>query len=399
MMEIVHDMGHRLTHYISSDAHWWIHLVFHLVVFGVPVALIIILSATGYRVLRRRRFVLAQQAQKPSAKSGTALLQYIFKASWKRQLKLGLLATASLPALYMSLELPKLIINNAIESGHFPVTYLGMEFSQTMALLALCLLFLLAIGLHGWLKYQVNLQSGALAEHMSRRLRLDISKFSFRKPSPKGGELIPVIVQEVEPVAGYAAESIVLPLLQGGTFLTILTFMLVQDLVLGIAATALLPLQIYVIPRFQKKINALSRTRLKEVRVLGEKIGNISNDNQQGARDIYGSYKRLHDLRLSIHKNKFAMKSLNNFISQMTPFFFYTIGGYLVIKGDLTLGALIAVLTAYKDMGAPLKELFRYYQAQADAHVRYSEIKPYISKEINSTDNRLADVTVLSEVG
>ncbi len=141
MMKIVHDMGHRLTHYISSDAHWWVHLVFHLVVFGVPVALIIILSATGYRALRRRRSILAQQAQKPSSKSGTALLQYIFRASWKRQIKLGLLATASLPALYMSFELPKLIINNAIESGHFPVTYLGMEFSQTTALLTLCLLF------------------------------------------------------------------------------------------------------------------------------------------------------------------------------------------------------------------------------------------------------------------
>ena len=316
MMEIVHDMGHRLTHYISSDAHWWVHFVFHLVVFGVPVALIIILSATGYRLLKRRKSVLAWQAQKSFSKNGTPLLQYIFRASWKRQLKLGLLAITSLPALYMSLELPKLIINNAIESGHFPIMYMGIELSQTQTLLALCMLFLLAIGLHGGLKYQVNLQSGALAEHMSRRLRLDISKFSFRKPSPRGGELIPVIVQEVEPVAGYASESIVLPLLQGGTFLTILAFMLVQDLVLGIAATALLPLQIFVIPRFQKKINALSRTRLKEVRVLGEKIGNISNDHQPSARDIYGSYKRLHDLRLSIHKNKFAMKSLNNFLQE-----------------------------------------------------------------------------------
>ncbi|KZB70797.1 MULTISPECIES: ABC transporter ATP-binding protein [Thalassospira] len=399
MMEIVHDMGHRLTHYISSDAHWWVHFVFHLVVFGVPVALTIILSAAGYRIIKRRKTIRSWRSQRSTSKSETALLQYIFRASWKRQLKLGLLAAASLPALYMSLELPKLIINNAIESGHFPIAYLGMEFSQTMALFALCLLFLLAIGVHGGLKYQVNLQSGALAEHISRRLRLDISKFSLRKPSRRGGVLIPVIVQEVEPVAGYAAESIVLPLLQGGTFLTILTFMLAQDLVLGIAATALLPLQIFVIPRFQKKINALSRTRLKEVRVLGEKVANISNDKQPAAQDIYGSYKRLHDLRLSIHKNKFAMKSLNNFISQMTPFFFYTIGGYLVIKGDLTLGALIAVLTAYKDMGAPLKELFRYYQAQADAHVRYAEIKPYISKEVEITDSRFADIALLSEVG
>ncbi len=193
---------------------------------------------------------------------------------------------------------------------------------------------------------------------MSRRLRLDISGNSAFKAIPQGRGI------DSGYCAGGRARSWICCRVDCAAFVTRRyipddsDFHARARFGLGIAATALLPLQIFVIPRFQKKINALSRTRLKEVRVLGEKIGNISNDNQPGARDIYGSYKRLHDLRLSIHKNKFVMKSLNNFISQMTPFFFYTIGGYLVIKGDLTLGALIAVLTAYKDMGAPLKSSF-----------------------------------------
>jgi len=43
---------------------------------------------------------------------------------------------------------------------------------------------------------------------------------------------------------------------------------------------------------------------------------------------------------------------LNNFIGQLTPFFFYLIGGYLVIQGDISFGSLVAVLSAYKDLNA-----------------------------------------------
>src|SRR3546814_698664 len=79
------------------------------------------------------------------------------------------------------------------------------------------------------------------------------------------------------------------------------------------------------------------------------------------------------------------MKGLSNFISQMTPFFFYTIGGYLVIEGKLSFGALIAVLVAYKDFSAPLRELFRYYQTMEDVRVRYEELRRFLT---GTTDHR-----------
>ena len=72
------------------------------------------------------------------------------------------------------------------------------------------------------------------------------------------------------------------------------------------------------------------------------------------------------------------MKALNNFLTALTPFFFYSVGGYLVIEGSLTLGALIAVLAAYKDFSAPLRELFRYYQSYEDVRIRYQGVLDYI---------------------
>ena len=68
------------------------------------------------------------------------------------------------------------------------------------------------------------------------------------------------------------------------------------------------------------------------------------------------------DIRFEIYKKKFFIKFLNNFLAQLGPFFFFSIGGYLVIMGDLTLGALVAVIGAHKELYSPWKELLTYYQ-------------------------------------
>src|SRR3546814_15341676 len=71
---------------------------------------------------------------------------------------------------------------------------------------------------------------------------------------------------------------------------------------------------------------------------------------------------RIYEIRFQIYKKKFFIKFLNNFLAQLTPFFFYAIGGYLVIRGSLSLGAMVAALAAYKDLSAPWKELLGYYE-------------------------------------
>ena len=83
---------------------------------------------------------------------------------------------------------------------------------------------------------------------------------------------------------------------------------------------------------------------------------------------------RIYDIRFEIYQRKFFVKFLNNFIGQLTPFFFYSIGGYLVIRGNLSFGALVAVLAAYKDMASPWKELLDFYQQKEDLRIKYEQI-------------------------
>ena len=68
------------------------------------------------------------------------------------------------------------------------------------------------------------------------------------------------------------------------------------------------------------------------------------------------------NLRLDISQKRFFMKFLNNFINQLTPFLFYSVGGCLAITGETTVGAL----AAYKDLSSPWKELLVYYNQTQD---------------------------------
>lgn len=77
------------------------------------------------------------------------------------------------------------------------------------------------------------------------------------------------------------------------------------------------------------------------------------------------------------------MKAVNNFLTALTPFFFYSIGGYLVIEGGLTLGALVAVLAAYKDFSSPVRQLFKYYQTVEDVRIRFQELRLFLSTSVS----------------
>lgn len=88
------------------------------------------------------------------------------------------------------------------------------------------------------------------------------------------------------------------------------------------------------------------------------------------------------------------MKSLNNFIMNLTPFFFYTIGGFLVLENHLSLGALVASLASYKDLAPAIRELFKYYQLNQDAKLRYAEIRDYL---LDTSGDKLKSVINQSE--
>ena len=317
-----------------------------------------------------------------------SLFRYIFQHTWRNQVLLLIVTAISFPLIYINLEIPKRIVNSAIGGKNIPSTFLGFDVTQVSYLMALSFLLLALITLNGGIKYWLNVYSGVIGERTMRRLRHGLYQQVLRFPLPQfktmsSGEIIPMIVAETDPIGGFIGESISLPAFQGGLLATYLIFIFMQDFWLGLAAIALYPPQVFLIPRLQKKINLLSKERVQTARALSDRIGESvagaaeirSNDTFHLERaDISERLGKIYSIRFDIFKRKFFVKFLNNFLAQITPFFFYSVGGYLVIKGSLSLGALVAVLAAYKDILAPWKELLTWYSTKEDVRIKYEQI-------------------------
>jgi ABC-type multidrug transport system fused ATPase/permease subunit len=323
------------------------------------------------------------------------IFAFIWKYSKREQLVLLLITLLLFPLLFLTLELPKRIINDAIGASTAEVDVYGFQMSQIGFLILLSCFFLISVLVHGLVKMRVNTMKGVLAERLLRRLRYTLIGRILRFPAPyfertSQGELVSMVTSESEPMGGLMGDALAQPVLQAGQMLTILGFLFYQSFAFGLAASALIPLQAWLIPKLQRKINILNKQRVQQIRALAAEIG----EGASGAASLRtsGSTRfhmalisdrlgRLYFLRFEIFKKKFFLKFINNLITQMTPFFFYAFGGYLTIKGEVSVGALVAALSSYKELSSPWKELLAYYNQTQDMAVRWDAIAERFSPD------------------
>ena len=319
-----------------------------------------------------------------------SIYKYILRYSLRQQIMLTLIAIASYPFLYAFYELPKTIVNQAIQGKKiaFPVEIFGFQFDQIPYLFFLCGLFLAIVFVNQAFKYLINRFKGVTGERMLRRLRYDLYAHILRFPLPhfrkvSQGELIPMITAEVESLGGFIGDAFTLPIYQGGILLVTLTFLFLQNPIMALAAVALYPAQFYFIPKLQRKVRGFGKERVRLVRRLSDRIGETvagvhevhgHNTARLELADFTARLGAIFDVRMQIYTWKFVVKFINNAANQIGPFFFFSIGGYLVIQGELDIGTLVAALGAHKELASPWKELLDFYQQQQDASLKYEQI-------------------------
>src|SRR5882672_5008837 len=348
-----------------------------------------------------------------------SLFGFIIRYSKREQLMIVPLVVASMLIYFSMLDLPKAIINEAIQGKRFPeaastVAFLkihltlpaflgggslqlfdGFALHQLPYLVALTFAFLALIVLNGWLKFQINTMKGWMGERMLRRLRYALFDFILRFPLSrfrrvKSAEMATMIKDEVEPLGGFIGEALITPLFLGGQALTAMAFIVYQHWVLGLVAVAIVGVQAFIIPRLRKRLLVLGRERQLTARALAGRIAECvegaaeihAHDTSNYERaEIAARLGRIFRIRFELYQRKFMVKFLNNFLSQVTPFLFYTVGGYLVIVGRLDIGALVAVIAAYKDLPGPVKELIDWDQQRMDVEIKYGQVVEQFAEE------------------
>ncbi|MBP1886731.1 ABC transporter ATP-binding protein [Sinorhizobium mexicanum] len=344
------------------------------------------------------------------------LSRYIWTHTSKQQLWILLVVALSMVPYFLSFDLPKQIVNGPIQGEGFegpeatqaflPISFnlpgfgevnlfSGFQLEREGMLLALSLVFLLLVIINGLFKFYINTYKGRLGERLLRRIRFELVDRVLRFPPShfkrvKPAEISTMIKDEVEPLGGFTGDAFVQPALLGGQALTALVFILLQSLWLGLVAAFIVAIQAVIIPRMRRRLIVLGRERQLTARELSGRVSEIvdgigtirGHDTSNYERaDIAARLGRIFKIRYDLYQWKFLVKFLNNFLAQVTPFLFYSIGGYFALQGRLDIGQLVAVIGAYKDLPGPLKELIDWDQARQDVQVKYAQVVEQFSVE------------------
>jgi putative ABC transport system ATP-binding protein len=323
------------------------------------------------------------------------LLKYIWKHSRPQQAWLFVVILSSMPLYFMSLDLPKRIVNGPIQGNGFdspgdvyhflafdlpysqyffgePISvFSGFELSRTGTLIALCFAFLTMVFVNGWFKLYINTYKGRLGERLLRRLRYELFDRVLRYPvqkirQVKPSEITSVIKDEVDPLSEFIGDAFSLPMFLGGQAITGLTFLFLQNYFFGILTLGIVLFQAWLVPRLRRRLLVLGRERQTSARRMAGRIGELVqsmddvhlNDTSNLHRaQLSGMLGKIYHIRFELYQRKFAVKFINNFLIQFLAFLFYAVGGYFVITGRMDIGALVASIAAYKDLPTPIKGL------------------------------------------
>jgi putative ABC transport system ATP-binding protein len=348
-----------------------------------------------------------------------SLFRYIWTHSKRDQLIVCAVVLVSQPFYFMSLDLPRQIVNQAIQGeafkdGNATAPFLkvgfdlpgwlgggswqlfeGFQVGRLGLLFGLSCLFLLFVIINGLFKYWINVAKGVLGERMLRRMRFDLFSMVLRFTpealrTVKSSETATIIKDEVEPIGGFIGDAFITPIFLGMQAITALFFIMVQNIWLGLMALGVIAVQFIIIPRLRRELLRLGRERQLASRQLAGRIAevldgievvHVHNAYSWERAEIGSRLFRLFDIRVKIYNRKFVVKFLNNFLAQLTPFFFYAIGGYFALRGTLDIGQLVAVINAYRELPPPLKELIDWDQQRLDVQVKYEQVTQHFADE------------------
>src|SRR5690242_2056691 len=308
------------------------------------------------------------------------LFSYIWRYSRPEQLVILLLVVFAQVFYFLSLSVPKSIVDNGITGNafkhHHTIPFLvweldlsaifpgkvlrifdGFQVDQLGYLVTMSFVFLGAVIINGQFKKTINTQKGRMGERMLRRLRYELYDRILRFPPAhfrkvKQAELATMIKDEVEPLGGFIGDAFVQPMFLGGQALTAVIFIMMQNWLLGIIVVALLGVQMVIIPRLRRPVLILGRERQISARQLAGRIAETADGVHEihihGAAnyeraDISDRLGKIYKIRFDLYQKKFVAKFWNNILSQATPFAIYLIGGYFAITGHMDVGAVVGV--------------------------------------------------------
>ena len=309
---------------------------------------------------------------------------YVWRSSASRQIVLIILAIIAVVLATAPLELQRHIINTL--AGHEKFEGLGW----------LCGGYLIAALAISGLKYIVNIRSAGLGEFMIRCLREEVLHSSSSSPNPdatpdyttkhKLGALVTTISSQAETVGKFVGDCISTPIVQAGTLLSVLSYMLYTEPRLGVVVLLIAVPQLFVVPRIQRRINVHVRERSHTLVHAGDlmvepALGDALSAGSPGS-EIGKAFETIYRARLAVFKLKFGLKFLISALQSTAVFVLLFAGGIMVLNGKTEIGIVVAFISGLDRVLEPWREMIAFLRSTSAARVQFDLIESTLGKKL-----------------
>lgn len=294
-----------------------------------------------------------------------SLLVFIWQVSGRRQILLCALTVIVSLLTTLPLELQRRIVDDAIHG------------KTVNLLLLLSAAYLGVLLVQGGLKYLLNVYRGYMVEHVALDLRHRIFDGTQGKDGAhlvKQGAIVSMVAAEVEDLAGFVGDSVSFPLLQAGTALSAMGYLIWVEPRIALFAILLYLPQLFVVPLGQRRINRWGNIHARLLRKMGDTIVGAGFDRhgrpkfrRRFMRLVTGAFRT----RRAVYRVKFFLTFFGNFLDALAPLIVLSVGGWLVIQGEVEVSTLVVFITGFQKVADPWDQLLTFYRTASNANVKY----------------------------
>jgi ABC-type bacteriocin/lantibiotic exporter with double-glycine peptidase domain len=293
-----------------------------------------------------------------------SLWGYVRRMTGWRQVGLCLLALVAAALNLAPIELQRRIVDDAIVAGDVELLWRLGALYAAAAVAHQAVKFILRAG-QSWLGESTILYTRG---HLMRLYRTGAAG-----PDAPAGEAVSIIGAEVEKLGGFVGSAPSTAVTDVAMLLGVVGYMLwVDPAVAGLGIALILP-QILITPLMQRRINRLMQRQLAFSRRFGSAVAGLrygaadEGKTTDGARALYRN-------RIAIALWKETLKALLNLLNAAGPLSLMLVGGWMAIKGDTTVGVLVAFLSGFHRISDPIRNLITFYRQAQQAGVQHGMI-------------------------
>jgi ABC-type multidrug transport system fused ATPase/permease subunit len=308
-----------------------------------------------------------------------SLFFWAFSGNLKLQIILLVVIIFIVFSRVVPLEMQKRIVNDAI------------ALRNLSSLILYCGIYLLAVTTTSLLKLAINYLQALIGERAMVAMRKDLYHHILTMPlsffrTTQPGMVVSSLMTELSAAGTFSGQAFAVPVTNVLTLLAFAGYLFSLHPELAGATLLIYPVAVFVVPLLQKRANKANKKRVDLSRETSSQIAESISGIQEV--QIHGAYEQenykfdtlveeLKKTRIRWSIFRFGIKTTNNFFVSLGPFVVFIFGGYLVMRGELALGAMVAFLSAQEKLYDPWKELIEFYQTYQDASIRYTRTMEY----------------------